>query len=67
MQGWVYLAIVLDVYSRRIVGRAVSDRLKRDLVRNALRQAIALRQPSAGLVHRSGRASPDCSDGYRRL
>ena len=50
-EGWLYLAIVLDLYSRRIVGWAVSDRLKKDLALNALRKAIALRNPPAGLIH----------------
>ena len=57
-EGWLYLAIVLDLYSRRIVGWSVSDRLKKDLALNALRKAIALRNPSAGLIHHSDRGSP---------
>jgi putative transposase len=47
---------VLDFYSRRIVGWTTSDRLKRDLVLRALRQAIAMRRPSPGLIHHSDRA-----------
>jgi putative transposase len=49
-EGWLYLAIVLDLYSRRIIGWATSDRLKKDLALNALRRAIAVRQPSPGLI-----------------
>jgi putative transposase len=56
-EGWLYLAIVLDFYSRRIVGWTTSDRLKRDLVLRALRQAIAMRRPSPGLIHHSDRGS----------
>jgi putative transposase len=66
-EGWLYLAIVLDFYSRRIVGWTTSDRLKRDLVLRALRQAIAMRRPSPGLIHHSDRGSQYCSDEYRRL
>ena len=66
-EGWLYLAIVLDLYARRIVGWATSDRLKKDLALKALRRAIALRQPEPGLVHHSDRGSQYCSDDYRRL
>jgi putative transposase len=66
-EGWLYLAIVLDLFSRRIVGWATSDRLKRDLALNALRRAIALRDPPPGLIHHSDRGSQYCSDEYQRL
>lgn len=66
-EGWLYLAIVLDLYSRRIVGWATSDRLKKDLALRALRQAIIMRQPSSGLIHHSDRGSQYCSDDYQRL
>ena len=66
-EGWLYLAIVLDLYSRRIVGWATSDRLKKDLALNALRRAIALRRPPPGLIHHSDRGSQYCSDDYQRL
>lgn len=66
-EGWLYLAIVLDLYSRRIVGWATSDRLKKDLALNALRRAIALRQPLPGLIHHSDRGSQYCSHDYQKL
>jgi putative transposase len=66
-EGWLYLAIVLDFYSRRIVGWAVSNRLKRDLALNALGSAIAIRRPQPGLIHHSDRGSQYCSDDYQRL
>jgi putative transposase len=66
-EGWLYLAIVLDLYSRRIVGWATSDRLKKDLALSALRRAIVLRQPQPGLIHHSDRGSQYCSDDYQRL
>ena len=66
-KGWLYLAIVLDLFSRRIIGWAVSDRLKKDLALNALRRAITIRQPSAGLIHHSDRGSQYCSGDYQKL
>ncbi len=66
-EGWLYLAIVLDLFSRRIIGWAVSDRLKKDLALTALQRAIALRDPPAGVIHHSDRGSQYCSDDYRKL
>jgi len=66
-EGWLYLAIVLDLFSRRIVGWRVSDRMKKGLAMDALRRAIALRRPPAGLIHHSDRGSQYCSADYRRL
>lgn len=66
-EGWLYLAIVLDLFSRRIVGWATSDRLKQDLALSALKRAIAIRRPKAGLIHHSDRGSQYCSDAYRKL
>jgi putative transposase len=66
-EGWLYLAIVLDLFSRRIVGWQLSDRMKRGLAIDALRRAINLRQPLPGLIHHSDRGSQYCSDDYRRL
>jgi len=66
-EGWLYLAIVLDLYSRRIVGWATSDRLKKGLALKALRRAIALRSPPPGLIHHTDRGSQYCSQDYQRL
>jgi putative transposase len=66
-QGWLYLAIVLDLYSRKIVGWSISDRMKRGLAMEALRRAIVLRRPPAGLIHHSDRGSQYCSADYRRI
>ncbi len=66
-EGWLYLAIVLDLFSRRIVGWAVSDRLKKDLALTALRRAISVRGPEPGLIHHSDRGSQYCSYDYLRL
>lgn len=66
-EGWLYLAIVLDLFSRRIVGWQLSDRMKRGLAMDALRRAINLRRPPPGLIHHSDRGSQYCSDDYRRM
>jgi transposase InsO family protein len=66
-EGWLYLAVVLDLYSRRIVGWAMSDSLHRQLVIDALQMAITTRQPSPGLVHHSDRGSQYASDDYQAL
>jgi len=66
-EGWLYLAVVLDVYSRRIVGWAMSDSLHRQLVIDALQMAITVRQPPPGLLHHSDRGSQYASDEYQAL
>jgi putative transposase len=66
-QGWLYLAVVLDLYSRRIVGWAMSDSLERHLVIAALHMAITRRQPPPGLLHHSDRGSQYASDDYQAL
>jgi len=66
-EGWLYLAIVLDLFSRRIVGWAMSDRMKRGLAMEALQRAITLRRPRPGLIHHSDRGSQYCSADYQKL
>jgi putative transposase len=66
-EGWLYLAIVLDLFSRRIVGWQLSDRMQRGLAMAALQRAINLRRPPPGLIHHSDRGSQYCSDDYRRM
>lgn len=65
-EGWLYLAVLLDLCSRRIVGWALSDRLTEDLTLKALDQAVAHRRPSAGLLHHSDRGSQYAARRYRR-
>ncbi len=50
-EGWLYLAVVLDLFARRVGGWAVSDRLHQELALEALSKALAIRRPSAGLIH----------------
>ena len=66
-EGWLYLAVILDLYSRRVIGWAVSNRMKRDLAIRALEMAVALRQPPEGCIHHTDRGSQYCSDEYRKL
>ena len=64
-EGWLYLAALLDLFSRRVVGWAVSETNDRALALEALRRALATRRPAAGLVHHSDRGSPYASDDYQ--
>ena len=65
-EGWVYLAAIMDLYSRRIVNWTAGPRMTVDLVSQALQQALALRGPVPGLVHHSDRGSQYCSKAYRK-
>jgi len=64
-QGWLFLAVLLDLFSRRVVGWATSATNDRFLALAALRDAIAKRRPEPGLVHHTDRGSPYASDDYR--
>jgi putative transposase len=66
-QGWLYLATVLDLYSRRIVGWAMEDHLRADLPLAALTMAISAKRPGAGLIHHSDRGVQYASEDYRKL
>lgn len=66
-EGWLYLAVVIDLYSRKVVGWSMSSRMKAQLVCDALTMAVWQRQPEAGLVAHSDRGSQYASKGYRRL
>ena len=63
--SWLYLAVLLDLYSRRVVGWSVSRRIDEDLVRKALEQALAARRPARGWIHHTDRGSQYCADDYR--
>jgi putative transposase len=66
-EGWLYLACVLDLASRRIVGWSMSDRIKAELTCDALTMAYWQRKPLAGLIMHSDRGSQYASDAYRKL
>jgi putative transposase len=66
-EGWLYLAVVEDLFSRRIVGWATATSLERQLPLAALEMAIALRVPEAGLLHHSDRGSQYASFDYQKV
>jgi putative transposase len=66
-EGWLYLAVVIDLYSRKVVGWSMSSRMKAKLVCDALRMAIWQRRPKAGLIHHSDRGSQYASKAFRGL
>ena len=65
-EGWLYLAVILDLHSRRVVGWAVSDRMKKDLAIRALEMAVNLRQPADGCIFHSDRGSQYCAYDYQK-
>jgi transposase InsO family protein len=64
-EGWLYLAVLLDLFSRRVVGYALSEHIDTALVQEALQRALALRQPREALLHHTDRGSQYASHGYR--
>jgi putative transposase len=66
-EGWLYVAIVLDLFSRKIVGLAMEERMTADLVIKALEQAILHRKPKAGLIHHSDKGSQYTSQDFQAL
>jgi len=66
-EGWLYVAIVLDLFSRKIVGLAMDERMTADLVLKALEQAILHRKPQAGLIHHSDKGSQYTSHDFQSL
>jgi transposase InsO family protein len=66
-EGWLYLAVVIDLYSRKVVGRSMSNRMTAQLVYDALTMAIWLRRPKAGLIHHSDRGSQYASKAFSKL
>ena len=65
-EGWLYLAVILDLYSRRVVGWAMGSSMRKDLVLQALEMALNRRRPAAGLLHHSDRGSQYASEEYRK-
>ena len=65
-EGWLYLASILDLHSRRVVGWAMSDKMDAALVNQALQMALVNRQPSAGFLHHSDRGSQYTSEEYQQ-
>jgi len=65
-EGWLYLAIILDLYTRQIVGWAMRERMTKELVIDALRMAWFRRHPPPGLIHHSDRGSQYCSHDFQK-
>jgi len=66
-EGWLYLAVVMDLYSRMVVGWAISERMTSQLVIDALQMAIWRRKPPRGLIIHSDRGSQYCSYDYQKI
>jgi putative transposase len=66
-EGWLYLAVVLDLCSRAVVGWSMADHMRAELVNQALWMAISQRQPAAGLIMHTDRGSQYGADSYRQL
>ncbi len=67
LEGWLYLAVLLDLYSRAVIGWAMGPRLTGDLTIQALRMALTTRQPTAELLHHSDRGSQYAAQQYQQL
>jgi transposase InsO family protein len=66
-EGWLYLAVVIDLYSRKVVGCSMSTRMKASLACDAFTMAIWQRQPKVGLIVHSDQGVQYASNAYRRL
>ena len=66
-QGWLYLAVVIDLFSRQVVGWSMDDTMKTSLVNNALQMALHKRSPPVGLIWHTDRGSQYASDEHRKL
>jgi transposase InsO family protein len=66
-QGWLYLAVIIDLFSRQIVGWSMNSRINRKLVADALRMAVWHRRPAPGLIFHSDRGSQYCSNDFQKL
>jgi len=65
-EGWLYLAVIRDLFSRRIVGWSMKDHMRKELVLEALDMAIKSRDPESNTIHHSDRGSQYCSKVYRK-
>ncbi len=64
--GWVYLAVLLDLFSRKVVGWSLQGHMQTELCLQALRGAVTVRQPAPGLLHHTDRGSQYTSDDYQK-
>jgi putative transposase len=66
-EGWLFLAVILDLYSRQVIGWAMHERMPKELTLSALNMALEKRKPPRGLIHHSDRGSQYASAAYRSL
>ena len=66
-EGWLFLAVIIDLFSRQVVGWSMDERITRNLTLNALRMAINRRNPAPGLVHHTDRGSQYASGDYQTM
>lgn len=66
-EGWLYLASIMDLYSRRLIGWAMGERMTKELVITALKRAMITQPPTKGLIHHSDRGSQYASNDYQEL
>jgi putative transposase len=66
-EGWLYVAAVLDLFSRRVVGWSIADNMRADLVENAFTMAKLQRRPLSGFLHHSDRGIQYASQQYQRI
>jgi transposase InsO family protein len=66
-EGWLYLAVVIDLFSRKVVGWSLNRRMNKELVINALQMAIWRRHPLPGLIFHTDRGSQYCSQAFQKL
>jgi putative transposase len=66
-EGWLYLAVVMDLFSRRVVGWAMADHTRTSLVQEAFEMAVLRREPTRGLLHHSDQGSQYTSEAYQHV
>jgi len=66
-EGWLYLAVILDLFTRRVVGWAMREHMRAELTMAALTMAIQRRRPEPGLIHHSDRGSQYAAGDYRKI
>jgi len=66
-EGWLYLAVIVDAYSRKVVGWAMADHLRTELATDALKMALSTRRPKPGLIHHTDRGVQYTSTAYGEL
>ena len=66
-EGWLFLAVIVDLFSRQVVGWSLEKTMTTDLISSALRQAYFKRKPGSGLIFHSDRGSQYCSQEFRKL